>query len=195
MNTKTRLLDFVDFKSISKREFCKKSLLSHTIFNNNSAIGSDKLEKIHNAYEELNMDWVITGRGEMIYKNNSDMENKIDETFEVAWKEIPIFINAYMQLAVKNGWSTDDTNPYYIYDPENYNSFIHKRFFQWESEGKSPDDHYKLIPVMKRFCDMFYLSGVDKSFTKKMLNIFIENAYDLYYEAKTAIAKKQQKIN
>lgn len=72
MNTKTRLLYFIDFKSISKREFCKKSSLSHTIFNNNSAIGSDKLEKIHKAYEELNMDWVITGREEMIFNNKNN---------------------------------------------------------------------------------------------------------------------------
>lgn len=67
MNHKERILQFIDYKEISKREFCRKSILSHTIFNNDSAIGVDKLEKIYNAYPELNMDWVITGRGEMIY--------------------------------------------------------------------------------------------------------------------------------
>lgn len=87
MDTKARLLQFIEFKRISKREFCKKSFLSHTIFNNNSALGSDKLEKIYTAYEELNMDWVITGRGEMRYNKNQNQQHMnndftLGETFD-----------------------------------------------------------------------------------------------------------------
>lgn len=88
MNTKGRLLKFIDYKDISRREFCKKSSLSHTIFNNNSAIGSDKLEKIHNAFDELNMDWVITGRGKMILELDKEIIDSV-----VSEPSIPISIN------------------------------------------------------------------------------------------------------
>lgn len=103
---KERLLKFIDFKRVSKREFCKKSSLSHTIFNNNSAIGSDKLEKIHTAFDELNMDWVITGRGRMILE--LDHENLISMVAEdaipitISWKE------KYFELLGKMRGFVDD---------------------------------------------------------------------------------------
>jgi hypothetical protein len=70
VETKKRLLQFIDYKGLSKRRFCEKNSLSHTIFNNNSAMGSDKLELIYNNYPEINMDWVITGRGKMLYDDS-----------------------------------------------------------------------------------------------------------------------------
>jgi hypothetical protein len=68
MDTKERLLNFIAYKKISRRKFCAACSLSHTIFNMNKSILSDKLERINGVYPELNMDWVITGKGEMIRK-------------------------------------------------------------------------------------------------------------------------------
>ena len=79
MKTKERIVQFIDFKGISKRKFCEKISLSHTIFNKKSALGSDKLELIAMQYLELNMDWVITGRDEMLYKTKTNiMDNRPD---------------------------------------------------------------------------------------------------------------------
>ncbi len=72
---KLRITQFIDFKKISKRAFSSTIDVSHNFFSNESAIGSDVLEKIFSIYPELNMDWVITGRGEMIYSSNQNLQN------------------------------------------------------------------------------------------------------------------------
>ncbi|MFZ4056983.1 MAG: hypothetical protein ACOYKE_02540 [Ferruginibacter sp.] len=66
-SAKERIRQFIDYKSITVNDFCKKNLLSNSFFNNPSAIGADKLLKIFRNFPELNMDWVVTGRGTMLY--------------------------------------------------------------------------------------------------------------------------------
>ena len=76
MTAKQRLRQFIENQSLTTNKFCKKNLLSNSFFNNESSIGSDKLLKIFSNYPELNMDWVITGRGEMTYKSKTNnMDN------------------------------------------------------------------------------------------------------------------------
>lgn len=195
MNTKTRLLEFVDFKSISKREFCKKSSLSHTIFNNNSAIGSDKLEKIHNVFEELNMDWVITGRGEMIYKKETkNMNIKIDNSYEIEWKEIPFFLTGFLKLCVENGLTIGLDNRYYKYDAH-FNTIINEDFYNAETKGKSAEDKYKVVPVIERFIDWLSSSGVNRKFLEEMNQVFLQNATNIYFEVKRDVFQKNQQAN
>jgi len=66
---KDRLSNFFKFKKVSpsrveKELFIGNGLLSKKI----SSLGSSILEKIAQKFPELNMDWVITGRGEMLFK-------------------------------------------------------------------------------------------------------------------------------
>ena len=68
MTPKKRIVQFIDYKKITKNKFCLKNLFSNSFFSNDSSIGSDKLIIIFRNYPELNMDWVITGRGEMMYE-------------------------------------------------------------------------------------------------------------------------------
>lgn len=65
---KKRIIQFIDSQGISNRKFCIKISVSHVYFSTDNAVGSDVLEKIFIAYPELNMDWVVTGRGEMYNK-------------------------------------------------------------------------------------------------------------------------------
>jgi hypothetical protein len=78
ITSKDRLKQFIEYQHITTNQFCKKNLLSNSFFNNISSIGSDKLSNIFNNYPDLNMDWVITGRGQMLYK---EPENAAE------WKE------------------------------------------------------------------------------------------------------------
>ncbi|MFI2742596.1 hypothetical protein ACG2LH_07635 [Zhouia sp. PK063] len=41
---------------------------------NNASVGSDVLEKIIEKYPHVNVNWLITGRGEMFYSNTSISE-------------------------------------------------------------------------------------------------------------------------
>lgn len=82
---KERLVQFIENEGITINQFCIKNNFSNSFFNNKSAIGSDKLLNIFRNYPALNMDWVITGRGEMIVKNgaeNNEWREKYYETLE-----------------------------------------------------------------------------------------------------------------
>lgn len=66
MNTVERLLQFIDYKDISKREFYIKTSLANGTLDRPKSIGSESLSKIHAAYPELNMLWVLYGEGDMV---------------------------------------------------------------------------------------------------------------------------------
>ncbi len=76
-----RIHQFIEKQSISNREFYRRTGLSNSYLSMAKSIGGDKLIKIHSAFPEINMDWVVTGRGEMIYtsvtfKTTNTMEEK-----------------------------------------------------------------------------------------------------------------------
>lgn len=72
MGTRERLIQFVDYKGISKSKFYSNVGLSNGFLDKNNHIGSDKIEKIIYKFPELNLNWLITGEGEMI-KNEDSM--------------------------------------------------------------------------------------------------------------------------
>ena len=66
MNSKTRILEFLAFKGVSKNQFYKETGLSNGFLDKTNNIGSDKLEIIISAYRDLNLFWLITGEGKML---------------------------------------------------------------------------------------------------------------------------------
>lgn len=63
--TVERILQFIEYKGVSKREFASRVGISHSLMGKTNSIGSDKLEKILSAYPELNPVWLLTGAGVM----------------------------------------------------------------------------------------------------------------------------------
>lgn len=67
----TRLKQIIDYYNISVNEFSQKISLSEgtirKILKENTSIGSGNLAKIYEIFPELNLDWLITGRGSMFY--------------------------------------------------------------------------------------------------------------------------------
>lgn len=64
---KDRLLLFIDYLGISQRTFEGECGLGNgTISNIKKGLGSVNLEKIINAYPELNIEWLISGKGRML---------------------------------------------------------------------------------------------------------------------------------
>jgi phage repressor protein C with HTH and peptisase S24 domain len=66
MNSRERILQFVDYKNISKNKFYKETGLSNGFLDKNNHPGADKLEQIIYAYPEINPEWLLTGKGEML---------------------------------------------------------------------------------------------------------------------------------
>lgn len=83
MSVVKRIKEYLDFKGITNQKFEIEVGYSNGAFgtqlNNNKTIGSDKLEKILIIYNDLNPEWLLTGRGEKIrsYKPlNSNIVNE-----------------------------------------------------------------------------------------------------------------------
>lgn len=67
MDLKERIKEFCDSIGLSIREFERVCGLSRgNISNMTGALGSDKLAKIIDTYSELNLYWLVAGKGEMI---------------------------------------------------------------------------------------------------------------------------------
>ena len=65
--TKDRLLDFLSFLKIGQNAFEKKCGISNAYISNcKGTIGSSTIAKISHIYPELNIDWLISGKGNML---------------------------------------------------------------------------------------------------------------------------------
>lgn len=91
-NMKERLKQLIDYYGISTNLFSQKIGVSEgairKILTQNTTIRSDTLEKISQNFTEINMDWLITGRGEMLLKNlqevgSSESSDNIKSLIEI----------------------------------------------------------------------------------------------------------------
>ncbi|KAA6303184.1 MAG: hypothetical protein EZS26_000787 [Candidatus Ordinivivax streblomastigis] len=76
MNTKTRLLEFLTYLGIGQNAFEKINGISNGYISHlKSSIGSDIINKISSNYPELNIDWLLNGKGIMIRENNQKIKD------------------------------------------------------------------------------------------------------------------------
>ncbi len=71
---KDRVLQFIDNQGIIKESFFEKTGISASNFKGagrKSELGGDKIVKILSTYQDLNPDWLMTGKGDMIRKQNT----------------------------------------------------------------------------------------------------------------------------
>lgn len=71
-----RLKEYIDFKGISTARFEKSIGMSNASFGkslkNGGTMGADKLEIILNVYPDLDLSWLVTGKGQMIKGYDTD---------------------------------------------------------------------------------------------------------------------------
>ena len=81
---KQRLTLFINNKNISTREFERNCHLSNGYINSmKKGLGLEKLENILHYYPELNREWLLAGKGEMIKGSislNEASEQKIESS-------------------------------------------------------------------------------------------------------------------
>ena len=89
-NTLKRIKQYIDLKGIKVSVFEREIGMSNGSFasqlKNNKTIGVDKLEKILRIYTDINIEWLLTGNGNMI-KGNEEIipqTKNESETLEVA---------------------------------------------------------------------------------------------------------------
>lgn len=59
-------MQYLDFKNISKYQFYKDTGISNGFLDKEGNIGNDKCEIIYSMYPDLNLEWFITGQGQML---------------------------------------------------------------------------------------------------------------------------------
>jgi phage repressor protein C with HTH and peptisase S24 domain len=75
MGTTERVKKFIDFKGITRYRFCQEMGFSNKFLDNSSNMGTDKAGKILRYFPELNAEWLLTGRGNMLKVDNEKEED------------------------------------------------------------------------------------------------------------------------
>ena len=76
MTTKEKIMQYLDTKRISKRDFYRQTGFSNGFLDSGKHIGSDNLKIIVDNYSDLNLQWLVTGEGEMILSSEKpNMQN------------------------------------------------------------------------------------------------------------------------
>jgi len=80
MEIRKRILKYIDSKGISKYKFYQEIGVANGFLDKDGAIGSDKCEKISYQYPDLSLEWLITGKGEMLkIEEPASKENPMNE--------------------------------------------------------------------------------------------------------------------
>ncbi|MCO6564352.1 MAG: helix-turn-helix transcriptional regulator [Apibacter sp.] len=78
MSIQERILQYLDYKIITPYKFCKDLKFSMGYLDKRGAIGTDKYLKIIEYYKDINPEWLLTGKGEML--KNAGYTNKETKT-------------------------------------------------------------------------------------------------------------------
>ena len=71
---KERILQYLDSKGLSKYSFYKKTTISNGSLDKKGTIGADKCELINYEYPDINLEWLITGKGNMLKSQSFPMK-------------------------------------------------------------------------------------------------------------------------
>ncbi|NKI28233.1 hypothetical protein HCG49_16895 [Arenibacter sp. 6A1] len=68
MSINNKIIQYLDFKGISQRQFTSKCKLSEGVLRRGKNIGSGYLKTIKTNYPDFNINWLLFDEGEMIIK-------------------------------------------------------------------------------------------------------------------------------
>ena len=89
MTTKERFVEYLKFKGIGQTAFEESAGLSRGAIAKKTGFNADSIEKIATACSDLNINWLVTGLGEMLgHSNNEEDEPKISYTKGVPYYNV-----------------------------------------------------------------------------------------------------------
>ncbi len=80
MGATERIIQFIEYKGITKYAFCKLLGFSNKFLDNSSNMGTDKACKIIHQFPEINAEWLLTGEGDMI-KQEVAIDNNLASNY------------------------------------------------------------------------------------------------------------------
>lgn len=107
MGVKTRLIEFIDYKGMSRRSFSLGIGASSSFVNSISkSIGTEYIDRIKEKFPELNISWLMTGDGQMLNGSapavpagsgvpyyDLDVTASVTESFNDVREEVQYYIN------------------------------------------------------------------------------------------------------
>ena len=79
MGAKSNLLIYLKKKNISRSKFYRITGLSNGYLDKNENISSNNLETIMTFFVDLNLYWLISGKGEMILNSSENTQHIVEE--------------------------------------------------------------------------------------------------------------------
>lgn len=76
MTAKEKIIQYIDYKGISKRDFYRQTGFSNGFLDSGKHIGSDNIKIIISNYPDISLDWLVMDDGEMIKTKNAEITNK-----------------------------------------------------------------------------------------------------------------------
>ena len=92
------MLQYLENKGISKYKFYKDNGISNGFLDKEGSIRSDICEKISYQYEDINLIWLITGKGEMLLKDQEQLAG-VQET-PTPYQQPPTVSNDVVALLI-----------------------------------------------------------------------------------------------
>lgn len=77
LTQKERILQFLDKEGISKNKFYSQTGVSNGTLDKKSGITGETILKIYNAYPEINLQWLIAGKGDMMKSSAFTLYNNL----------------------------------------------------------------------------------------------------------------------
>lgn len=101
MSIRSRIISYLDLKGITRYKFYKTTGLSNGFLDKEGAINSDNCEKICYMYPDMNPEWLLTGRGEMLRPltdiPGGTVAGKLSEK-----PDLDVLLNKIIELAAEN---------------------------------------------------------------------------------------------
>lgn len=76
---KQNILQYIEYLGISKYDFYKKSGITRGVLDQTSGISEENTTKFLAYAPEVNIDWLLTGKGKMISSEHSELKTKISD--------------------------------------------------------------------------------------------------------------------
>ena len=91
MDIKDRLLYFLKLQGIKRVDFSQKTGLSNSFLDKKGGISSVNLEAISECFPILNLDWLVTGKGEML-RNGASKDTPEDNPLHIDIEAVKMLI-------------------------------------------------------------------------------------------------------
>lgn len=164
MSAKQRVIDYIDIKGISKSNFYQQTGLSNGFLDSGKGIGSDKIEIIISMFPDINLNWLITGEGEMFSSKFDQLKYATPKLDKLNQKKVTYKGNPNGNLMVNE-------------DEEIYKS---KKLLTVTVDSNNKEN-IVLVPV--KAAAGYLTAYMDTNFIQKLQSFSLPNLIDQTYRA------------